>query len=123
MRISDWSSDVCSSDLLRSRFTNALYGHGNVEAGIVMRPGFARQFIFRRFAAMRGRPFLQRGFGMFWRRMLAVNTIGPCCTDEGLGRFHASTEIQGDDQGFNYVSQHLVAVRPNGSASCRERGC
>src|SRR3546814_6626607 len=95
MRISDWSSDVCSSDLLRSRFTNALYGHGNVEAGIVMRPGFARQFIFRRFAAMRGRPFLQRGFGMFWRRMLAVNTIGPCCTDEGLGRFHASIEIKG----------------------------
>src|SRR3546814_970599 len=89
MRISDWSSDVCSSDLLRSRFTNAPYGHGNVEAGIVMRPGFARQYIFRRFAAMRGRPFLQRGSGMFWRRMLAVNTLGPCCTDEGLGSFHA----------------------------------
>src|SRR3546814_10223598 len=94
MRISDWSSDVCSSDLLRSRFTNALYGHGNVEAGIVMRPGFARQFIFRRFAAMRGRPFLQRGFGMFWRRMLAVNTIGPCCTDEGLRSEEHPSELQ-----------------------------
>src|SRR3546814_18917918 len=88
----------------------SLYGHGNVEAGIVMRPGFARQFIFRRFASMRGRPFLQRGIGMFWRRMLAVNTIGPCCTDEGLGLFNARIELTGTEQVFNNVSNTIFSV-------------
>src|SRR3546814_8537335 len=49
MRISDWSSDVCSSDLLNLRSVSAAYGKGQVlwDVALDIRPGEAATILGR----------------------------------------------------------------------------
>src|SRR3546814_10315767 len=85
MRISDWSSDVCSSDLRRNRFAT-LYRHFYHETGRMMRTLSPNQPIFRRRKAMGGGPFLKARFRMLGRRGLPFQLVGPVLADEALDR-------------------------------------
>src|SRR3546814_13169528 len=98
MRISDWSSDVCSSDLgLREILQRVGLGrHGR-------NPGF-------KFSAEE----FQRGLQRFHRtrRMRAERAPWP----EQLGQMFELDEITG-------VTAPLFERHQIGRASCRERGC
>src|SRR3546814_16182038 len=90
MRISDWSSDVCSSDLRRNRFAT-LYRHFYHETGRMMRTLSPNQPIFRRRKAMGGGPFLKARFRMLGRRGLPFQLVGPRSAERRVGKACVST--------------------------------
>src|SRR3546814_16433045 len=121
MRISDWSSDVCSSDLPAVPVALHIVGHGPQPRRL-----FARHLRFM------CAPWLAaRRFVMGARPLIVTIRLPPQSIDAPRGRL--IVEYIGDRREFPgavieqpppWLVDQLpaVAVKASGSASCRERG-
>src|SRR3546814_9115897 len=94
MRISDWSSDVCSSDLL-------VRGLGGVEALLALGEVDER--------------LVDRGVVGLDGEALELQLV-----DLGLGHFGKRFQLDRDDRILAGLAAFLEQI---GRASCRERGC
>src|SRR3546814_14795359 len=131
MRISDWSSDVCSSDLFkhtpvrvdefRVDWQGVAYTRGNVDLrGVAWWARVSSTNAQRYEFAGRGRV----GDRAAWARMLlGVVTSGPdwieYC-DDASGIYHAAYFENGRLQACLYIAPPTMQI---GRASCRERVC
>src|SRR3546814_9853825 len=97
MRISDWSSDVCSSDLIHARIGKAAKTAGRDPAAVTLIA------ISKTFGAEDIRPLLEAG-----QRVFGENRV-----QEAAAKWPA---LRAD---FPGTELHLVEI---GRASCRERG-
>src|SRR3546814_17002860 len=116
MRISDWSSDVCSSDLRDLEFT---------EIGVLKQLGMIERAFDQR---------LRTGLAVFFEQVF-LKTAGvdadPPRTAIGLGGAHhlghprGRTDIAAIDPATrsNGISRLQRALLEIGTASCRESGC
>src|SRR3546814_17719632 len=109
MRISDWSSDVCSSDLIEPQF------HGTAGAGRAHAPGIARH----------------GGCGCYYGSFdRCARTYGECLMKLAFYLLLAGTLLSGAmalaTAGRISDDEAVAAVRPGnkiGRAACRERVC
>src|SRR3546814_16351323 len=98
MRMSDWSSDVCSSDLRRKEAEPARLLGGHFRSEIAVGEHLVADDVDR--AALRLRPFVD-----------LEHDIDPVLVELHQLRFHGRGEPA------------LAAVKQIGRASCRERVC
>src|SRR3546814_9357172 len=94
MRISDWSSDVCSSVLYVVSFVTELLGHG--QAG--------------------------QGYAQTVSRRLVHLTVNQCHFVQNVGILHLVVEVVTLTSTLTHTGEHGITAEI-GRASCRERGC
>src|SRR3546814_14396408 len=114
MRISDWSSDVCSSDLRSIRFFSPERGGGEIAQRLAdARPRFGKEHVGLIAVRARGEAGGRRlSIGALTRPLLCPL---PSQTAEAIRHFLV---IQGN--GARLSTGRLLQI---GRASCRERGC
>src|SRR3546814_12168819 len=109
MRISDWSSDVCSSDLLDDREIE-LELSANVGVDIMTPPGMEEmgQQLRQMFSSLGG--------GKTHKRSLSIKAARPLLVEEEAGKLVNEDEVR---------EAAIEACRSEeiGRASCRERVC
>src|SRR3546814_13094195 len=109
MRISDWSSDVCSSDLIHIRFSNGQYPQACMES--------VRAECYFQYdpEAIRDQPPRRGSWIKYWRAIVDSNHI------TSLHHITICTgTAQGDIDFFVKILGHRF-VKQIGRASCRER--
>src|SRR3546814_5921037 len=125
MRISDWSSDVCSSDLLGAaaaeltRLSRHLGGDG--EYRVVRRPAAIHLAVARQGQAPGLRPLLQLRLRIGGGLAVRLDARRPGSGDELLGRRQAAVEVERADYRFADVgnkARDRQRTRPYSSHSC-----
>src|SRR3546814_14360209 len=123
MRISDWSSDVCSSDLTANLAVTAFHHHAVIPmveaftAGRLLDVGEACRAVFEHHAGLQPFDHLVVDFPTHPHRVLAVHFIGR--VHEAVGQFAVGGEQQqagGVDVGTNDI------YPPNGKTVVTGRG-
>src|SRR3546814_13768824 len=114
MRISDWSSDVCSSDLSRADAGGRCHRHP--------RQSEAARMTAKLIAALRALPLSGRiglALVVFW---LAVALAGPWLAPSPLGAFVDRDVFSGVSSRFWLGSDYLGRYVQHGRAAVGERG-
>src|SRR3546814_12277118 len=113
MRISDWSSDVCSSDLLD--LWSRLVG----KTRFASLPQRLVRYRSHTGAVSVRRAQTQRGVVLAVRTRLASNLLGTEVTPADVAALEAALTGSGDAKGLAFA-RDLLEI---GRASCRERVC
>src|SRR3546814_11287576 len=130
MLISDWSSDVCSSDLVIPAFAVSVLGFSPTEAGELLLPSGACFLATLLFAAymMQARglpPVATVPFGVL-SIMVAMWMLSGSNGESGAADMRPAILLRGFGLGFLFLSITLIAfskLPQIGRASCRERVC